>query len=66
MATERGDKRVLGMPYDFRKPTVARAKSRMWNSEDRRIFPPKSFGAGWTINAYWLVHPVKRLRLKKK
>lgn len=66
MATEPEDKRVLGMPYDWRKPTMERAKSRMWNPDDRRFFTPKSFGAGWTINAYWLAHPVKRLRLKKK
>ncbi|MGA2432914.1 MAG: DUF5808 domain-containing protein [Acidimicrobiales bacterium] len=50
------DKEVLGVPYDWRRPTVARAKSRMWNAEDPRMFPPKSFGAGWTINFYWLVH----------
>jgi hypothetical protein len=50
------DKDVLGLPYDWRRPTVARAKARMWNREDPRMFPPKSFGAGWTINFYWLVH----------
>jgi uncharacterized membrane protein len=52
----RVDKDVKGLPYDWRRPTVARAKSRMWNREDPRMFPPKSFGAGWTINFYWLVH----------
>ncbi|MFZ1063551.1 MAG: DUF5808 domain-containing protein [Acidimicrobiales bacterium] len=50
------DKNVGGLPYDWRRPTVARAKSRMWNGDDPRMFPPKSFGAGWTINFYWLVH----------
>lgn len=50
------DKEILGLPYDWRRPTVARAKSRMWNPGDPRMFPPKSFGAGWTINFYWLVH----------
>lgn len=58
-------KRVLGMPYDWRKPTAERARSRLWNAEDRRIFTPRWFGAGWSINFYWLVHPIKRFRLNK-
>ena len=66
MATEPEDKRVLGMPADWSKPTAARAKSRLWNPDDRRIFTPKTFGVGWSINFYWLIHPIKRLRLKKK
>jgi uncharacterized membrane protein len=38
----------------------------MWNSEEPRLFPPKSFGAGWTINFYWLVHPVKFFASRKR
>ncbi len=59
---EKGTGELLGVPYDVRKPTAARVKSRMWNPDDRRMFPPKVFGWGWTINAYWLVHPGKYLR----
>ncbi len=40
----------LGIPYDWRRPTVARAKSCWWNADDRRLFTPKSFGWGWDIN----------------
>lgn len=40
----------MGIPYDWRKPTVARAKSRLWNPDDPRIFTPKSYGMGWDIN----------------
>lgn len=54
--------RILGMPYDLRKPTAARLKSRWWNPADERIFTPKTFGAGWDINLYWLAHPAKYLR----
>ena len=50
------DKHVRGVPYDWRRPTLKRAQTRLWNREDPRMFPPKSFGAGWTINFYWLVH----------
>ena len=60
------DKDVHGLPYDWRRPTVSRAKSRMWNGEDPRMFPPKSFGAGWTVNFYWLAHLPKYLLKDKK
>ena len=40
----------LGVPYDWRRPTVARAKSRLWNPDDPRLFTPKAFGWGWDIN----------------
>jgi Family of unknown function (DUF5808) len=44
--------RVGGLvPYDFRMPTLERAKSRWWNPEDDRLFMPTVFGIGWTVNA---------------
>jgi hypothetical protein len=49
---------ILGIPYDFDKPTIARTKSRYWNGTDQRLFTPKVYGAGWTINFYWLCHPI--------
>jgi hypothetical protein len=45
-----------GVPYDLRRPTVARYKARMWNRDDHRMFPPKVLGFGWTINFYWVFH----------
>ncbi|HUD07623.1 MAG TPA: DUF5808 domain-containing protein [Candidatus Saccharimonadales bacterium] len=50
------------IPYDFRKPTLARTKSRYWNQDDHRFFTPKVYGAGWTINFYWLCHPRRYFR----
>jgi Family of unknown function (DUF5808) len=38
------------VPYDFRPPTIDRARSRWWNFEDDRLFVPQVFGVGWTIN----------------
>jgi hypothetical protein len=38
------------VPYDFRMPTLERARSRWWNSDDDRLFVPQVFGVGWTIN----------------
>jgi hypothetical protein len=38
------------VPYDFRMPTLERARSRWWNTDDDRLFVPQVFGVGWTIN----------------
>jgi len=38
------------VPYDFRMPTLERARSRWWNTNDERLFVPQVFGVGWTIN----------------
>lgn len=42
--------RILGMPYEFRPITTERIMERMWNPADPRIFMPRTFGIGWTIN----------------
>jgi hypothetical protein len=43
--------RVAGVvPYDFRMPTLERARSRWWNAQDERLFVPTVFGVGWTLN----------------
>lgn len=42
--------RILGMPYDFRGVTTERLANRLWNPADPRIFMPRLFGIGWTIN----------------
>ena len=59
--SEKGTGKFLGVPYDWRRPTVARLKSRWWNADDRRIFTPKTYGAGWDIN---LREVARRLRIK--
>jgi hypothetical protein len=38
------------VPYDFRVPTLERAKSRWWNPDEHRLFVPQVFGVGWTMN----------------
>lgn len=42
--------RVLGMPYDFRGASTERVSERLWNPADPRIFMPRLFGVGWTVN----------------
>jgi hypothetical protein len=61
MTTQRTGK-FLRMPYDWRRPTVARVKSRWWNRRDRRIFTPKSYGWGYDVNFYEVA---RRLGLRR-
>ena len=42
--------KFLGIPHDWRRPTLARIKSRWWNPDDPRLFTPKAFGWGYDIN----------------
>ena len=43
--------KVIGfVPYDFRMPTVARVKERMWNPDSTQLINPRVFGVGWTLN----------------
>jgi hypothetical protein len=42
--------RFLKVPYDWRRPTVERVKSRWWNPNEPRFVVPKSFGWGWSFN----------------
>ena len=51
--------RWLGIPYDWRRPTWARVKSRWWNRSEPRLFTPKAYGWGYDIN-------LARLRRKPK
>lgn len=42
----------MGVPYDVRLPTLTRIRERLWNKEDPRIFTPRVFGGGWSVNLY--------------
>jgi hypothetical protein len=47
------------VPYDFRPPTIERARSRWWNPDEPRLFVPQVFGVGWTVNVARLVGLVR-------
>jgi Family of unknown function (DUF5808) len=42
--------RFLGLPYDWRRPTLARIRREVWNKRQRRILVPKAYGWGYGIN----------------
>ncbi|MFY9579568.1 MAG: hypothetical protein WAQ33_09610, partial [Gaiellaceae bacterium] len=50
----RNDRRhgeVLGfVPYEFRVPTIERARAHVWSPASRRILTPTTFGLGWSVN----------------
>jgi hypothetical protein len=48
-----------GIPYDWRRPSLSRMRERVWNPNDRRLFTPKSFGWGYTINLYELMRRIR-------
>ncbi|HUG14065.1 MAG TPA: hypothetical protein VMM78_03520 [Thermomicrobiales bacterium] len=50
----------LGLPYDFRSPTLARFKQRVWDPDEPKIMVPHVFGWGLTFNLHALL---RRLRL---
>ena len=52
----------LGVPYDWRRPTLARIKSRWWNPDDSRLLTPRSFGWGYDVNLARLLGRGRRER----
>ena len=48
------------VPYDFRVPTMARFKQRMWDPEGAHVISPRVFGVGWTLNAGRAVRLVRQ------
>ena len=57
--------KLAGVPYDTRRPTMARFKHTYWSAENPKLFPPKVDGLGWAINFYWVVHPLRWMRSRK-
>ncbi|HEY8719285.1 hypothetical protein [Pengzhenrongella sp.] len=47
------------VPYDFRMPSVARFRARMWDPEGEHLVSPQVFGVGWTVNVGWVVKLIR-------
>ena len=52
-------KKFLGMPMNWE---ITKMFSNMWNKNESRIFPPKSFGIGWELNFYALFRKIGLLK----
>lgn len=56
------DKRTgtfLGLPYDWRRPSLKRLRGELFNRDEPRFLVPKSHGWGYGIN---LAAPIARRR----
>ena len=38
------------VPYDLRKPTFAKVRDRVWDTDNPNLIVPHAFGIGWTLN----------------
>jgi hypothetical protein len=56
--------KFAGVPYDWRAPTKARFKSRVWNP-DAPFINPRWWGWGYDFNFYAILHPVKSRRNRR-
>lgn len=48
--------KIVGIPYDFRWPTLESLRATFWNKDNDNLLAPKAFGMGWDINFYPLLH----------
>ena len=53
----------LRMPMTWDRENIFRT---MWNPEDDRLLPPKSFGIGWTINLHATLRRLGLIKPNKK
>lgn len=47
------------VPYEFRIPTLQRARERLWDPEAEHVVGPRVFGVGWTVNVGKVVAMVR-------
>lgn len=47
------------VPYEFRMPTLARFRERLWNPESEHYVGPRVFGVGWSLNVGKVVAEVR-------
>lgn len=54
-------KKILGMPVNWDRKNIFK---NLWNPKSDELFPPKSFGIGWTINFHALLRSVGLIKRK--
>lgn len=54
-------KKFLGMPVQWDWRNVG---ADIWNPDDDRVFPPKRFGIGWSLNFHALLKKAGFRQLK--
>ena len=59
----KSSKQFLGVPMNWDRKN---AFKNLWNKEDDRLFPPKTFGIGWTINFHAVCKRIGLVSFEKK
>jgi Family of unknown function (DUF5808) len=63
LSIPRGDRtwhgRVIGVPYDLRRPTWRRVQESWWAPQDPRLVTPRVVGVGWSLNVGRVVALIK-------
>ena len=63
MAQEKKQGMFLGVPYDWRRPTKARYRERLWNPKAPFV-TERAFGWGYDFNLYAVFRPVQWWRAR--
>jgi hypothetical protein len=56
-------KQFLGLPMRWDHKNIFK---NLWNKEDDRIFPPKQFGIGWSVNFHALFRETGMIKPENK
>ncbi|MGW7386307.1 DUF5808 domain-containing protein [Streptomyces sp. NPDC054794] len=54
--------RVFGLPYDFRRPTLAKIAREFWDPDSDAYFTPHAFGVGYGVNLARVARKLRRPR----
>ncbi len=60
---DNGIKKFLGMPMRWDRKNMFK---NIWNPEDERVFPPKYFGIGWSLNFHALLRKIGLVKTSQK
>ena len=60
---DRGVKQFLGMPMRWDRKNMFK---NYWNPSDSRLFPPKYFGIGWSVNFHAVLNELGLIKKKRK
>ena len=54
--------RVLGLPYDFRRPTPEKIAREFWDPDSDAFLTPHAFGVGYGVNLARVARELRRSR----
>lgn len=59
VVTKKRHGRFLGIPYDWRSPSLTNIKKILWNNNNPKLFNETVFGVGWAPNVYQFFKKVR-------